>query len=32
MTIHAEPLDETFLCRPGGLPAEVARELRDAAS
>jgi len=31
LDVFAEPLDETFLCRPGGLPAEVAAELRHAA-
>jgi tRNA (mo5U34)-methyltransferase len=31
LEVVAEPLDETFLCRPRGLPAEVAAELRHAA-
>jgi tRNA (mo5U34)-methyltransferase len=31
LEIVAEPLEETFLCRPRGLPPEVARELADAS-
>jgi tRNA (mo5U34)-methyltransferase len=31
LEIVAEPLDETFLCRPRGLPPHVTDELRDAS-
>jgi tRNA (mo5U34)-methyltransferase len=31
LDILGEPLHETFLCRPRGLPPEVEAELRDAA-